>query len=269
MKTVNSLTLAEITLPENTSRRDAWDGSAPHNAELTASVGEKGLLQPVIVRKILDGYELVAGFRRYHAAQDAGLESIPVVVGEYTDREAAAVNIAENLLRKDLSPIDKAVGMDRLKKKGWKQKDIATAYHCTPAYVSQLLTIIKKLDGDNIERMHNGELSVQAALEIINPKPKDESEESEEETGGGGGGGDNSEPSEPKPSSAGSKELAQALAEIEVLQQEQNENMECFRRLTELAKGLKDRRLGQLMFDLMSYSCEDADEKIRQYLGKK
>lgn len=267
MKTQNALTLAEIVVPVNTSRRDAWNPESPDAVALVASVKKHGILQPVVVRKILDGYELVAGFQRYHAAQDAGLESIPVVIGEYTDREAAEVNIAENLDRKDLTPIDKAVGMERLKRKGWKQKDISVTYRCTPAYVSQLLSIIKKLDPENIEKMHAGELSVQAALAIINPPPPPPVDEPEGDDDGGSdapppdSGNDKTPP--------GSKELAQALAEIAALQQEMSENMECFRRLTELAKGLKDKKLGALMFDLMSFSTEDADEKIRGYLGKK
>jgi ParB family chromosome partitioning protein len=83
-------------------------------AELVASVREKGVLQPVLVRSTPDGYELVAGERRFRAAEAAGLSSIPAVVRKLTDREALEVALVENVQRADLNPIELAEGYQRL-----------------------------------------------------------------------------------------------------------------------------------------------------------
>ena len=74
-------------------------------AELTASVRDKGVLEPIIVRRAADGYELVAGERRTRAAQLAGLSEIPAIVVEIDDREALEVSIMENLQREDLNAV--------------------------------------------------------------------------------------------------------------------------------------------------------------------
>ncbi len=74
--------------------------------ELAASIRDKGVLEPVIVRKAAEGYELVAGERRTRAAQRAGLTDIPAIVVEIDDREALEVSIMENLQREDLSAVE-------------------------------------------------------------------------------------------------------------------------------------------------------------------
>ena len=75
-------------------------------ADLTASIRDKGVLEPIIVRKAADGYELVAGERRTRAAQMAGLTEIPAIVTEIDDREALEVSIMENLQREDLNAVE-------------------------------------------------------------------------------------------------------------------------------------------------------------------
>ena len=83
-------------------------------AELVASIKEKGVLQPVLVRPAGDGYELVAGERRFRAAESAGLARIPVLVRKLSDREALEVAIIENVQRSDLNAIELAEGYSRL-----------------------------------------------------------------------------------------------------------------------------------------------------------
>lgn len=84
-------------------------------ADLVASVREKGVLQPVLVRPILDGnYELVAGERRFRAAEKAGLAQIPALVRNLSDREALESAVIENIQRVDLNPIELAEGYTRL-----------------------------------------------------------------------------------------------------------------------------------------------------------
>jgi ParB family chromosome partitioning protein len=85
-------------------------------AELVASVKEKGVLQPVLVRPTAEGYELVAGERRFRAAESAGLTQIPALVRKLSDREALEVAIVENVQRSDLNAIELAEGYSRLQR---------------------------------------------------------------------------------------------------------------------------------------------------------
>lgn len=84
--------------------------------ELAASIREQGLLQPIIVRKKGEHYELIAGERRLRASQKAGLTHIPALVRECTDSEAAQLTLLENLQREDLNPVEEARGFERLTK---------------------------------------------------------------------------------------------------------------------------------------------------------
>jgi len=84
-------------------------------AELAASIRAQGLMQPVIVRAVgTDRYELIAGERRWRAAQLAGLEQIPALVRDIPDNAALAMSLIENIQREDLNPIEEATGLQRL-----------------------------------------------------------------------------------------------------------------------------------------------------------
>ena len=76
--------------------------------ELADSIRQVGLIEPIIVRPKSDGYEVVVGERRYRAAQQAGLERVPVIVRDYTDQEVMELNLIENIQREDLSAVEKA-----------------------------------------------------------------------------------------------------------------------------------------------------------------
>lgn len=82
--------------------------------ELAETVKEKGILQPLTVRRIEGGYELLAGERRWRAAQKAGLKEVPVILREADDREALEISLIENLQREDLNPIEEAEGYKSL-----------------------------------------------------------------------------------------------------------------------------------------------------------
>jgi ParB family chromosome partitioning protein len=82
---------------------------------LAASIREKGILQPILVRKLSQGqYEIIAGERRWRAAQVAGLQNIPVLVKEFNDQEALSVALVENIQREDLSALEEAEGYRKL-----------------------------------------------------------------------------------------------------------------------------------------------------------
>lgn len=82
--------------------------------ELTNSIAQYGILQPVVVRKVVDGYELVAGERRWRASQQAGLQEIPAIVKEYSDGEMIEIALIENIQREDLNAIEEALAYRRL-----------------------------------------------------------------------------------------------------------------------------------------------------------
>ncbi|NSW55736.1 MAG: ParB/RepB/Spo0J family partition protein [Armatimonadetes bacterium] len=82
--------------------------------ELTLSIEAHGVLQPIIVRKKGDDYEIVAGERRWRAAQRAGLETVPCITQDITDEESLQLALIENLQREDLSPLEAARGYRRL-----------------------------------------------------------------------------------------------------------------------------------------------------------
>jgi len=113
-------------------------------AELIASVREKGILQPVLVRPTPEGYELVAGERRFRAAEAAGLSSIPAVVRKLTDREALEVALVENVQRADLNPIELAEGYQRLHQEfSLSQEQVAERVGKDRATVSNTLRLLR------------------------------------------------------------------------------------------------------------------------------
>jgi ParB family chromosome partitioning protein len=83
-------------------------------AELTASIKAQGLVQPIVVRAVEDGFELIAGERRWRAAQQASLRQIPAIVREVPDQAVVAMALIENIQREDLSALEEAVALRRL-----------------------------------------------------------------------------------------------------------------------------------------------------------
>lgn len=102
-----SLIVPNINQPRKNFNDDAL-------AELTASVKEYGVLTPLIVKKTGETYEIIAGERRWRAAQAAGVKELPVVIRDYDDQKAAEIAIIENLQREDLNPIEEALAYKQL-----------------------------------------------------------------------------------------------------------------------------------------------------------
>jgi len=82
--------------------------------ELSQSIKEFGIIQPIVVNKKANGYEIIAGERRYRAAKLAGLTRVPVIVKTYTDLEALQIALIENIQRQDLNPIEEALSYKKL-----------------------------------------------------------------------------------------------------------------------------------------------------------
>jgi len=102
----------EEIIPNRSQPRKHFDESKLQ--ELAESIKEKGILEPLIVRRVDQGYELIIGERRWRAAQKAGLKEVPVIVKETEGREAFEISLIENLQREDLNPIEAAEAFKHL-----------------------------------------------------------------------------------------------------------------------------------------------------------
>ncbi len=127
--------------PNPNQPRKQFD-SAPLD-DLVASIKEKGVLQPLIVRPSGDGYEIVAGERRWRAAQQAQLHSLPVLVRDFDDSEVLEVAIIENIQRADLNPIEEAAGYRQLMERfGHTQEKMAEALGKSRSHIANLLRLL-------------------------------------------------------------------------------------------------------------------------------
>jgi ParB family chromosome partitioning protein len=127
---------------------------------LAGSLGERGVLQPVLVRAKPGGtYELVAGERRWRAAQIAGLEKIPALVGDREDAEALELALIENMAREDLSPIEEARACAALVEElGLTREDVGLRVGRSRVAVSNLMRLLD-LPDETIELLEDGTLS--------------------------------------------------------------------------------------------------------------
>ncbi|HHY50930.1 MAG TPA: ParB/RepB/Spo0J family partition protein, partial [Alphaproteobacteria bacterium] len=112
--------------------------------ELAASVREKGVMQPLLVRPISENrFEIIAGERRWRAAQLAGLHEISVVVREVDDKEALELAIIENVQRVDLNPLEEAQGYGQLIEQfGYTQQDLAQVIGKSRSHVANTLRLL-------------------------------------------------------------------------------------------------------------------------------
>jgi ParB family transcriptional regulator, chromosome partitioning protein len=145
--------------------------------ELAASLRERGIIQPIVVRPTrgaVGGYEIIAGERRWRAAQRAGLHEVPVVVIEATDAEALQLAIIENVQRADLNPLEEAQGYRALiDEYGNSQEDIAKIVGKSRSYVANTLRLLKLSDTVKAY-IHSGKLSAGHARMLVGEPNADE-----------------------------------------------------------------------------------------------
>jgi len=138
--------------------------------ELAASIASKGILQPILVRpdpKVPDLYEIVAGERRWRAAQLAQVHEVPVVIGEFTDLEVLEVAIIENIQRSDLNPVEEALGFKQLQEKfSQSQEQLSQALGKSRSYITNALRLLT-LPSLVLDWVQEGSLSVGHARAII------------------------------------------------------------------------------------------------------
>lgn len=154
--------------------------------ELAASIAEKGIIQPLIVRQVpgkKGGYEIVAGERRWRAAQIAKLHDVPVILRDYNDTEVLEIAIIENIQRADLNPVDEATGYQHLMDRfGHTQDQMATALGKSRSHIANLLRLLKlpaevqnylvtgQLSAGHARALVGHEMAVELAREVIQRK---------------------------------------------------------------------------------------------------
>lgn len=135
--------------------------------DLAASIKEQGIVQPLLVRKSADGYELIAGERRWRAAQVVGLSEVPVIVREATDAQLLELALIENLQRENLNPIEEALGYNQLLGQfGLTQEQVSAKVGKSRAAVANALRLLKlapELQG----YLRHGQISVGHAKVIL------------------------------------------------------------------------------------------------------
>lgn len=137
-------------------------------AELARSIEEKGIIQPLIVRRLKGNqYEIVAGERRWRAAQIARLHEVPVVVRDYDDTEVLEVAIMENIQRADLNPVEEAAGYRQLIERfGHTQEKVADALGKSRSYIANSMRLLT-LPVEVQDMLEAGDLSVGHARALI------------------------------------------------------------------------------------------------------
>lgn len=159
------LAIDEIS-PNRSQPRTEFDPEAL--AELTDSISKHGVLQPILVRPLIaGGYQIVAGERRYRASLQAGLSEIPAIVRELNDKETMEIALIENLQRKDLTPVEEALGYDALMKNhGFTQEQVAESVGKSRPAVANALRLLS-LPQPVIDMLAEGKLSAGHARALV------------------------------------------------------------------------------------------------------
>ena len=150
VKSVNKEEIKEIPLkelrpnpyqPRKNFDKDALD-------ELSSSIKERGVIQPIIVKQSIKGYEIVAGERRVKASKQAGLDTIPAIIRPFTDEQMMEIAVLENLQREDLNPIEEAESFQNLiDSLNITQEELAKRLGKSRSYITNMLGLLR-LPGD-------------------------------------------------------------------------------------------------------------------------
>lgn len=168
-------------VPNRFQPRRVFDDEAL--AELAESIRQYGILQPIVIRKTLQGYELAAGERRWRASQLAGLKVMPAVVRDYTDGEMTEIALVENLQRQDLNVLEEAMAYRRLMEEfGLTQEEVARKLGRSRSHIANTIRLLNLPPSvqENVSRgtltmgqvrpllaLPNAELQVEAANIIL------------------------------------------------------------------------------------------------------
>ena len=140
-------TIVKITMVEPNRKQPRKNFDEDSLQELSESIKQFGLLQPILVQDRKDHYEIIAGERRWRAAKIAGLKEVPVIIRDYTDQEIVEVSLIENIQREDLNPIEEAQAYKRLLTEfNLKQDEVAERVSKSRTAVTNSIRLLKLSD---------------------------------------------------------------------------------------------------------------------------
>ena len=159
-------------IPNRFQPRIAFDEKALN--ELAASIKEHGIIQPLVLRKLGDKYEIIAGERRYKAATLAGLTKVPAVLSNIDDNKSAEVALVENIQRRDLTPIEEARSYKNLLDKGYlTQEELAKKMGLSQSTIANKLRLLN-LDKQVQQALLDNKISERHARALLQLDDKDE-----------------------------------------------------------------------------------------------
>ncbi len=142
--------------------------------DLTSSIIENGVIQPIIVRKTAEGYEIIAGERRFRASKEAGLTKIPAIVRAIDEETAAKISLIENVQRENLNPIEEAEAYKKLMAEyDIKQDELAKAVGKSRSYISNSIRLLN-LDKRVIDYIYEGKITGGHGKALLSIKNKEE-----------------------------------------------------------------------------------------------
>lgn len=164
--------LLERVYPKADQPRKIFDKEALN--DLMASIKENGVIQPIIVRKKGEDYEIIAGERRWRAAKAAGLMKIPSIIRDIDEETASRISLIENIQRENLNPIEEAEAYKRLMKEySLKQDELAKAVGKSRSYISNNIRLLN-LDKRIIDYIYEGKLTGGHGKALLGIKDKEE-----------------------------------------------------------------------------------------------
>jgi len=141
--------------------------------ELKDSIIEYGIIQPLLVRKSLKGYEIIVGERRYRAAKEAGFQTVPVVVKDLSDHKMMELALLENLQREDLTPIEEAHAYTNLiTELGITQEELSKRLGKSRSHIANMVRLLS-LPDQIVAYINNGELSMGHGRALLGLKNKE------------------------------------------------------------------------------------------------
>ena len=170
-KEIYEISLEDI-IPNRFQPRLTFDEEALN--ELAKSIRQHGIIQPLVLRKVANKYEIIAGERRYKAAYIAGLTKVPAVIIDLNDNESAEVAIVENIQRKNLSPIEEAKSYKKLLDRGYlTQDELASRMGKAQGSISNKLRLLN-LSNEVQDALLNNQISERHARSLLKIDKEDE-----------------------------------------------------------------------------------------------
>ena len=162
----------DLIRPKADQPRKSFDDQSIE--ELAHSISIHGVIQPIILRKMDDFYEIIAGERRFRAAKSAGIKEISAIIRSIDEEKAAKISLIENIQREDLNPIEEALAYNSLiDDYGIKQEELGNTLGKSRSYITNILRLLN-LDKKIIEYIYEGKLSSGHGKVLLGVKDKDE-----------------------------------------------------------------------------------------------